>query len=186
MGHMPEAGGMGVPLSLHLWLDAAHEDGELTHSSKFLLASGYARQHELRPARVILDKALSMHNAALQVNQEALQTNSARSAEQELLKLLACVHCHCAGLRLVVSFPSYVSATGDTQPAGTMVMPLGLCKSRFPLLRRRHRCRIPPRQKLPLCFCLLLYDSTALASYAVFWQQPTMQYPPLYCLIYAR
>ena len=105
MGHMPEAGGMGVPLSLHLWLDAAHEDGELTHSSKFLLASGYARQHELRPARVILDKALSMHNAALQVNQEALQTNAARSAEQELLKLLAIVSPAC-------------TATGTVQACG--------------------------------------------------------------------
>lgn len=139
MGHLPEAGGMGFPLSFHLWLDAAHEDGELTKYTKFFL--GYIRQHGLPPPRVLmLDKAVPVHNAALQLNQEALESEAARSAERQLLASLATVSLGrsddeaAAGRRLVHTFPSFVSATGDVLPAGTMPLSVSDLRAEFPTL----------------------------------------------------
>lgn len=125
MGHLPEAGGMGFPLSLHLWLDAAHEDGELTKYAKFFI--GFSRLRGVPPPRVlVLDKAVPLHNAVLQLNQEALRGADARRLEEQLVHSLDVISADCssqetsAGLRLVQSFPSFVSATGDVQPPGTM------------------------------------------------------------------
>ena len=139
MGHLPEAGGMGFPLSLHLWLDAAHEDGELTKYTKSYL--GFVRRQGLPPPRVlILDKAVPLHNAALQLNQEALRCDDARAIEQDLISSLAVVFDGCtreetsAGLRLVQSVPSFVSATGDLQPPGTMPAAIADLRLEFPAL----------------------------------------------------
>jgi len=125
MGHLPEAGGMAFPLSLHLWLDAAHEDGDLTrHATSFI---SFIRRQGLPPPRVLmLDKAVPMHNAALEVNQAAIRSDAARGAERALHESLAAVSAGCnaievsASQKLVQSFPSFVSPLGDVQPAGTM------------------------------------------------------------------
>jgi hypothetical protein len=139
MGHLPEAGGMGFPLSLHLWLDAAHEDGELTKYTKGFL--GFVRRQGIPPPRVLmLDKAVPVHNAALQLNQDALRCSDARSAEERLVESLSVVSAACsadeaaAGQRLAETFPSFVSSTGDIQPAGTMPLSKDRIFAEFPSL----------------------------------------------------
>lgn len=140
MGHLPEAGGMGFPLSFHLWLDAAHEDGELTKYTEFFL--GFIRKHGVPPPRVLmLDKAVPVHNAALHVNQEALRGSSARDAERRLLDSLSVVSDgltadeSSAGDRLAQTFPSFVTAAGEVAPAGTMPASISVLCDSFPAIK---------------------------------------------------